>query len=56
MKWKKTLQVKKAKKILLVKTVKDQHEVDVLGGKFLRPKHLLHLGLPEWKTTTPAIQ
>jgi hypothetical protein len=36
MKWKKTLQVKKVKKILLVKKVKDQHEVDVLGGKCLQ--------------------
>ena len=44
------------KKTLLVKMVKDQHEVDVRGGKFLRPKHLLHSGLPEWKTTTPTIQ
>jgi hypothetical protein len=35
MKWKVTLQVKKAKKTLLVKKVKDQHEVDALGGKFL---------------------
>jgi hypothetical protein len=32
MKWKKTLQVKKAMKILLVRKAKDQHEVDVLGG------------------------
>jgi hypothetical protein len=45
MKRKKTLQVKNEKKILLVKKVKDQHEVDVLGGKCLQPKHSLHLGL-----------
>jgi hypothetical protein len=56
MKWKKTLQEKKAKKILLVKKVKDQHEVDVLGGKYLQLKHLLHSELPEWKTTIPVIQ
>jgi hypothetical protein len=56
MKRKKTLQVKKAKKILLVKNVKDQHEVDVLGGECLQPKYLLHLGLPEWKTIIPVIQ
>jgi len=56
MKWKKSLQVKKAKNILLVKMVKDQHEVDVLGGKCLRPKNLLHSGLPKWKTTIPVIQ
>jgi hypothetical protein len=56
MEWKVTLQVKKAKKTLLVKMVKDQHEVDVLGGNCLRPKHLLHLGLPTWKTTTLVIQ
>jgi hypothetical protein len=43
MKWKKTLQVKKAKAILLVKMMKDQYEVDALGGKFLQLKHLLHL-------------
>jgi hypothetical protein len=56
MKRKTTLQVKKAKKTLLVKMVKDQHEVDALGGKCLRSKHLLHLGLPKGKTTTPSIQ
>jgi hypothetical protein len=39
MKWKKTLQVKKVKKILLVKKVKDQHEVDALGVEFLQPNH-----------------
>jgi hypothetical protein len=48
--------VKKVKKILLVKKAKDQHEVDVLGGKFLQPKNLLHSGLPEWKTTILIIQ
>jgi hypothetical protein len=39
MKQKKTLQVKKVNNILLVKKVKDQHEVDVLGGKCLPLKH-----------------
>jgi hypothetical protein len=39
MKWKKTLQVKKAKNILLLKKVKDQHEVDVLGEECLQQKH-----------------
>jgi hypothetical protein len=50
------LQVKKAKNILLVKKVKDQHEVDVLVGKCLQTKHLLHLGLPKFKTTIPETQ
>jgi hypothetical protein len=48
--------VKKVKKTLLVKKVKDQHEVDARGGKCLRSKHLLHSGLPKWKTTIPVIQ
>jgi hypothetical protein len=50
MKQKKSLQVKKIKKIVLAKKVKDQHEVDFLGGKCLKPNHLLHSGLLEWKT------
>jgi hypothetical protein len=33
--------------LTMVKMVKDQHEVDVLGGKCLRLKYLLHSGLPE---------
>jgi hypothetical protein len=53
---KKTLQVKKAKKILLVKKEKDQHEVDALRGKCLHSKHQLHSRLPERKTTIPIIQ
>jgi hypothetical protein len=56
MKRKKTLQVEKVKKILLVKKEKDQHEVDVLVGNFLLLKHFLHLGLLEWETTIPTIQ
>jgi hypothetical protein len=32
---------------LIGEEVKDQHEVDVLGGKCLRSKHILHSGLPE---------
>jgi hypothetical protein len=52
----KTLQVNKAKKILLVKKVKDQHEVDVLGGKCLQTNHLLHSVLPNLKETIPVIQ
>jgi hypothetical protein len=56
MKRKKNLQVKKENNILLVKKVKDQHEVDVLVGKCLQPKDLLHLGLPKWKTTIPITQ
>jgi hypothetical protein len=35
MKWKATLQEKKMKKTLMVKKVKDQHEFDARGGKFL---------------------
>jgi hypothetical protein len=40
MKHKKTLQVKKAKKILLVKKVKDRHEVDVYWGEVLTTEAL----------------
>jgi hypothetical protein len=39
MKWKKTLQVEKVNNFLLVKSVKDQHEVNFLGGKCLQMKH-----------------
>ena len=56
MKRKKTFQVEKVKKILLVKKAKDQHEVDVPGGKCLQQKHKLHSGLPKWKTTILVIQ
>ena len=36
--------------------MKDQHEVDALGGKCLQPKHLLDSRLPKWKKTIPTIQ
>jgi hypothetical protein len=45
MKWKATLQAKKAKMTLLVKKVKDQHEVDALGGEVLVTKELTSFGI-----------
>jgi hypothetical protein len=42
---KKAKKVKKAKKTLLVKKVKDQHEVDVLWGEVLTTEALTTFGI-----------